>query len=713
MAGDLERIFTNSLGGVVGNPSQTSIPNGMPNYAEDYDTYQADVSAMIEDALDFEESSLAPAREENTRYFYGMEPTLSTGTTSDGTYDSSDTSSEDPDAPSKSTIVSTDVQDTIMAIMPELMRIFASSEHSVDFQSRTEEGDEAAKQATDYIRYKFWEENQGFMILYEAIMDCLQNKIGIITWWTEDRIDVRVQTYKNISTEQVGMLLSESEGAELAHMGNLDPNTGLIDNVAVRFQKSMPDLVITAVPPDEFRVGRSTNKIKHANLIGREQYLRAGDLIALGYDPEVVWMFAGDSRPYTTDRILRNPFEGIGEEPLNDLVRYGDYFIRIDRDGDGIPELRRICTLGQNNFIIDDTPVTDANYSVFSPSPRQHTLIGNAIADLGKDIQRINTNLIRGALDSLAQSINPRTAINETLTNVEDAMNEDLGAIIRTRGNPSEAVYPIIIPFVGADAFQMKSQIDLVRQQRTGISQASQGIDPKALQSTAVMGIDMIANGAQARIELIARIIAETGLAPMYKGLLREVVNNQNQPETVKLRGQWTEVNPSTFDADMRCVVNPALGKGSDMTRLMALQEVAAKQVMIVEKFGLNNGFVTVENIRNTIVDQLAIANIRNVGRYFGEVTPELLQSIATAPKEPDPATLLAQAELEKVKKDIITTQAKLDQQEAQSIADDDFRRDKLNVDSTVKLVGIMSEFLQATIPEPATEQITSMNQPG
>ena len=713
MAGDLERIFTNGLGGVMGNPSKVSIPDGIPNYAEDDETYQADVAAMIDDALDFEESSLAPAREENTRYFYGLEPDLSTGVASDGSvYDSSDTSAEDPDAPSKSTVVSTDVQDTIMAIMPELMRIFAGSEHAVDFLARSEEGDDGAKQATDYIRYKFWEDNQGFLILYEAIMDCLQNKIGIITWWTEDRVDVKTQTYQNISMDQIGLILSESEGAEIVQQDRPDPQTGLVGNVAIKFQKSMPDLVVTAVPPDEFRVGRSTNKLKHANLIGREQYLRAGDLIALGYDPEVVYMFAGDSRPYNLDRELRNPFESFGEEPLNDLVRYGDYFIRIDRDGDGIPELRRICTLGQNHFIIDDTPVSDANYSVFSPSPRQHTLIGNAIADLGKDIQRINTNLIRGALDSLAQSINPRTAINETLTNVEDAMNEDLGAIIRTRGNPSEAVYPIIIPFVGADAFTMKSQMDLIRQQRTGISQASQGIDPKALQSTAVMGIDLIANGAQARIELIARIIAETGLAPMYRGLLREVVNNQNQPETVKLRGKWVQVNPSTFDADMRCVVNPALGKGSDMTRLMALQEVGQKQMMVIDKFGLNNGFVTVEHVRNTIVDTMAIANIRNVSRYFSEITPELLQSIATAPKEPDPATLLAQAELEKTKKDIVVTQAKLEQQEVESLADDDFRRDKLNVDATLELVGIMAEFLSATIP-PETEQITSMNQPG
>lgn len=699
----VERIFTNSL---VPAGEAFGVLGEVQDFAGDDDTYQAMVAALITDTVDYEESMLSPEREENMRYYYGLEPSLSG--LDETVYNSADTSSEE-DEPVRSSIVSTDVRDVIMAIMPSLMRIFAASEHSVDFQSRTEQGDDYAKQATDYIRYKFWEENEGFLILYSAIKDCLQNRIGVITWWTENKTDIRVETYQNITLEQAGLLVSE--GAEIIEQSPIGPN-GTISNLAVRFQKEQPALKVEAVPLDEFRVSRRARRVSNANIIGREQYLRASDLIALGYDPEDVLSHVGASMPYVADRWLHNPFDQMDNDPFNDLVRYGDYYVRIDRDGDGVAEVRRICTMGDNFTIVDDNPVNNVPYSVFSPDPKQHALIGDAITELAKDIQRINTNLIRGSLDSLAQSINPRTAINETLTNVEDALNDDLGAVIRTRGNPRDAVFPIVIPFVGADAFSMKQQMDAMRQSRTGISEASKGVDPKALQSTAVVGIDLIANGAQERIELIARIIAETGLAPMYRGLLQEVTNNQNQKETVKLRGKWTEVNPSIFDPGMRCTVNPALGKGSDMTRLTALADVKNTQLMVIEKFGLNNGIVGVDEVRNTIVDMLAIANIRNVSRYFKEVTPEVKAAIEQAPKEPDPATLLAHAEMEKVKKDVVVAQANLDQQSTKNQMDDDFRRDKMEVDMFTDLVGIMAQFASAEVPEDTVQEGRALNTP-
>jgi len=712
MANDLERVFTNALGGPMGNPSNQGVFDGIPYYPEDLETYAADVAALIDDAADFEESSLQYDREENMRYYYGLEPNMSGYGNSDGTYESSNTNPEDDDAPSRSTVVSTDVQDTIMAVMPELMRIFTATEHSVDFQARSQQQDAMAKQATDYIRYKFWDENDGFSVLHSALLDCLQTKIGIITWWTEQRADVMVQSFSNISEEQVQMLLEENPSSEIVDE-QFNNETGLYDSVAVRYQKVGPQLRVESVPPEEFRVSRNAKSVKTADLIGREEYVRAGDLIAEGFDPELCLMFAGEDRPYSVDVQLRNPYSEIGKDVPNDLVRVGRYFIRIDRDGDFIPELRHITVFGQNYFIVDDVPVASRQYSVFSPSPRQHTLIGNALADLAKDIQRINTNLVRGGLDSLAQSINPRTAVNETLTNIEDAMNEDLGAIIRTKGDPNNAVFPIIIPFVGKDAFAVKSEVDLIRQRRTGISEMSSGIDPKALQSTAVMGIDLIATAAQARIELIARVIAETGLAPMYKGLLEEVINNQNQPETFLVRGEWVEVNPSTFDPGMRVKVNPALGKGNDMTRLMALRDIRDTQYAIVQKFGLNNGFVGVENIRNTIVDMLSIANIRNVTRYFGEITPELKQAIESAPREPSPEELLAQAELEKSKAKVVEATAKVNEDARQANMRDDLDRDKMQTKAFTDVLGILAEFATAEMDlEAATTKAESYNTP-
>jgi hypothetical protein len=398
-------------------------------------------------------------------------------------------------------------------------------------------------------------------------------------------------------------------------------------------------------------------------------------------------------RDFSTDRLFRN--KGLDEGDLTDAwdVRYGCYYIRIDKDGDGIAELREIHTIGDNHHILYDEVVQYANFAVWCPDPEPHTLVGDSPADLVKDIQIIKTNMLRGSLDSLAQSIWPRTVFNQTITNTDDVLNDEIGAPIRTTGSPQDAVMSINHNFVGQPVFQMFQIMEGLRQSRTGISDASKGVDPRALQSTNVTGIDAIVQGAQERIELCARILAETGMKQLFRGLLREIVNNPNQNRTIQLRGKWTNVNPSTFDPTMRVSVNPTLGKGSDMTRLMVLQDVKATQTAIMQQFGVENPLCGVQEFRNTLTDILAIANVKNVGRYYKEIDEATIQRIASTPKEPDAATILAQSEMEKNRVKMATEISKSNFNDRKLRIDDDFRRDQMVVKGLLDSAKIAAQF--------------------
>ena len=207
-------------------------------------------------------------------------------------------------------------------------------------------------------------------------------------------------------------------------------------------------------------------------------------------------------------------------------------------------------------------------------------------------------------------------------------------------------------------------------------------------------GVDAIVQGAQERIELCARILAETGMKQLYRGLLREIVNHPNQTRTIQLRGSWTNINPSTFDPTMRISVNPTLGKGSDMTRLMVLQEVKATQTAIMTQFGVENPLCGVQEFRNTLTDILAIANVKNVGRYYREITPEIVKQIAETPKEPDAATLLAQSAMEKNRVQMATEISKSNFQDRKLRVDDDFRRDEMVVKGILDAAKIEAQFM-------------------
>jgi hypothetical protein len=664
----LERLFDN---GVVGSASDRGPKTG----DAEIDEYSTVVRAMIDDSKSFEDDVLGPDRDENLNYFYGEIP----ATEGEG----------------KSTAVSTDFRDTVMAILPSLIRIFTSSERVANCVPNHQGQEEAAKQCTDYINYILWEDNSGFLILHDIIKDALRCKTGVTRWWTDHSEEVHEKEFSNVTVEQIQMLISENPTVEILEHQRHPFIPNMLAMLRVRYTESKPLVKIMSVPLDEFRVSRKARDVDGAQLIGHDQIVPMSDLVKQGYSVDEILEYSNTTADnYSTDRAFRN--RGLDTGDITDAlgVRYGCYFIRIDKDGDGIDELREIHTVGDNHHVIYDEIVEYANFAVWCPDPEPHTLVGDTPADLVKDIQVIKTNMLRGSLDSLAQSIWPRTVFNQTITNADDVLNDEIGAPIRTTGSPTDAVMSITHQFVGQPVFGMFEVMEKLRQQRTGIGDASKGLDPRALQSTNVTGIDAIVQGAQERIELCARILAETGMKQLFKGILREIVAHPNQERTIQLRGKWETVNPSTFDPTMRISINPTLGKGSDMTRLMILQDVKQTQTAIMSQFGVENPLCGVQEYRNTLTDILAIGNVKNVGRYYREIDEATVKKIAETPKEPDAATLLAQSEMEKNRVKMATEISKSNFADRKLRIDDDFRRDEMIVKGILDAAKIEAQFM-------------------
>lgn len=675
------------------------------------DNYEAKVKALIADAVDYDRSELSPERETNLKYYYGDAPGL------DGLADPAVFGDPEPaEQINRSTAVSTDVRDAVMAIMPSLIRIFTSSEHVVDFVPSGPEQDEMARQATDDVLYTFWEENDGFLVLHDIFKDALTQKVGIVRWWTDDNKMMKEKEFLHISVDALQLMINEANGesaepiVEVTEMTQPDAE-GIIAKARIRYVESKPLRRVENVAPEDFRIDRRATRTKTARLVGSATIVSGSDIVAMGYSKELVDQYTGSYDYYSIEKQIRNP--GIDTSVIDrDLVEYGEYFIRIDQDGDGIDELHLICTIGDNYDIIKDEIVDDIQLAVFCGDPEPHTVIGSALADLVVDIQQINSQLLRGALDSLSGSMFPDLAVNETLVNMSDVLSDGVGRVIRSKGDPNSTMREFRPTWVGADAFAMMDKMDMIRQGRTGISEASKGVDPKALQSTNLMGIDAIVSGAQERIELIARIFAETGFKDLMRGLLREIVRAPNRKRTIKMRGKWVEMDQSTFDPNLTTKVNPTLGKGSDQSKIQALQQIQQTQMMIITEMGLTNPFVSPEQYLNTIKDMLAIVNIKNTTRYFNEVTPETMQQLQ-GPKEPSAEEMLAKAEMEKVKASVVKTIADTRFQDKKLRVDDDFRRDQLGLTSLVELVKSLSESQDALAQVPTAEAIVNAgNQP-
>ena len=465
------------------------------------------------------------------------------------------------------------------------------------------------------------------------------------------------------------------------------PPPPTFDEVIVEFELDKPITKVAGVPPEEMRLDRYARTWRDSRIVGHERVVPIDQMIAMGYDRETCleYVQSQDINDFTMEAQLRNPGRFMSTR-VGDGVKYGQWYIRADQNGDGQPELRYICTMGEDHDIVSDEEANRIKFAMFSCDPISHTIVGDSIADYTEDIQKIKTNMMRGVLDSLAESINPKTVVNELMVNLDDALNDDLGAVIRTRGDPSAAVMYTQTPFVGQAALPIIELMNDMLSRRTGLTDAAKGLDPKAIQSSTQIGVEAVINGAQERVELVARVLAETGFKDLFVGLVNEIAENPSPPRMLHINGKFIPFDPSTMDASMSVEVNPNLGKGNDMVRMMALSGIKQDQQALVAQMGLNNPICGPTEMLNTMTDMLKLANVMNVSRYFKTPNPMELQQMLSAPKTPDPQAMAAQAMMEKVRSATATAvgQQHLDRTKQQQ--EIDFKHQQLHAKTMVDM---------------------------
>lgn len=651
--------------------------------------YRGAVKAAITDATDYIDDEVAPERERAQRYYRG-DPF---GNEEDG----------------RSQVVMREVKDTILAMMPSLLRVFTASEKPVEFAPRRAEDVAMAEQATDYISFVFNNDNPGFTILHSAFKDALKSKVGIFKWYTATKYDIREENYSGLDQAQIA-LLQQDGTIELLQVtqtgdGEADPMTGMpspVFDVMIRRRIENKRQVVECVPPEEFLIARNARDLDTADYVGHRSLKTLSELVEMGYDRKDIEENGNSSSSFelnleaqTRNPALRDWMGGSSDNNADPAMRRYEYiesYIRIDKDGDGVAELRRICTIGEAAYIVHDEVVDDVKMAVICPDPENHMVIGSSIADQVMDLQLIKSNVVRNTLDSLAQVIHPRTAYVEGAVNVDDLMNVETGGLVRV--TQPGMLQELGGSFVGQQALPIIAYLDDVKASRTGISKASQGLDPDVLQSTTKAAVTATMSAAQERLEMVARIFAETGIKRLFRGLLKEVIRNQDRPRVVRLRNQWVPIDPRAWDADMDVVVNVGLGTGSIDQRLQGLLAILAQQKEVFQTLGPNNPIVSVRQIRNTMAQIIELQGFKDASRYFNEVTPETeAQLAAPQQQQTDPTQVLAQVEAEKIKADIAIAQMKAQLDIEKQRASDDLERDKLDADIMLRAVEIQAKY--------------------
>jgi hypothetical protein len=537
----------------------------------------------------------------------------------------------------RSQYVDSSVMDTIEWIKPSLMRVFASGDEMVTFEPHGPEDVESAEQATDYVNHIFTKDNNGWEILYTWFTDALLQKNGIVKVWWDDYEDWNREEYNGLDEQEFNLLIMSPDIEIMEHTSYVD-DYGAKHDVVIKRTSYTGRVKIENVPPDEFLISREAKDIKDARFVCHRVRKTLSELRLMYPDEELDPREMGggddDMAAFSSERLSRYEFDKSADyfggwgSPNDDeaLQTYWlhESFIKTDYDGDGIAELRKICSVGSK--ILANDPIDKVPFVSITPVKIPHKFFGLSIADLIMDLQLIKSTLMRNLMDNMYNMNFGRYAVLEGQANLDDLLSQRPGGVVRVKS--PNAIMPLATPPLEASSFQMLGYLDQQRESRSGVNKYSQGLNDNALTShTTATAVNATMTAAQSRVELIARCFAETGVRDLMNCIYELVLKNQDKERIVKLRNKWVPIRPDMWRDKMDCTVAVGIGNGNRDQQLMHLTTMLqfAGDAM---RGGLN--IVSEKNLYN-----MGAALIKNMG--FQNID-DFLTNPDMAPPQPDPA---------------------------------------------------------------------------
>ena len=651
------------------------------------------VQDAIASAVDFVESEISQDRIKAQRYYDGEV----------------DLGYED----GRSKVVATKVRDTVRAVKPSLMRIFLSTAKPVEFVPHGAEDVAMAEQATEFMHHEFTRLN-GYRVINDAFQDALVKKQGIVKAYWMTYPEAEIYTFTDLNDDELAYLTDDDEVSVLEQTTEMSISMDEMGmeietpshSIKISRQQEKGELCIESVPPEEFFINRDARNLKDAYLVAHRTEMRAGDLIAMGYDPEVVLdlnSFDNGSEMTEAEVHERRGYDldtsdEDEQDPSMKNVTVTEAYMRIDADGTGIPVLHKITCGGTSYEMLDFEPCDELPFAKFEIDPEPHTFYGRSLAEIVMDDQDAATSILRSILDNVAMTNNPRLAVIEGAANIDDVLNNEIGAIVRMR--QAGAVQDLSVPFTAGQTLGALTYLDGLVETKTGVSRASMGLDPDAMQSTTKAAVQATVQAAAGQVEVMVRNLAD-GMRDLFGIMLRLSNKNVDEEQMMRMNGSFVPVDPRVWDSSMDVSINVGLGTGREEEKAMALSQALQMQTMVYQTYGPMNGLVSMTNIRNTLADQLAVSGIRNADRYFAPITEEIeaqmlqqqQQAQAQQGEGQDPNAAFLQAEQMKAQVKMQSDAAKMQLDAQKAAADNDLKRDQMAQDLLVDAAKVYGEY--------------------
>lgn len=686
----------------------------------DDDEIEAIISGAVDEAINFIDDEIAPRRIKAQRYFNGEV----------------DIGEEE----GRSRVVATKCRDTVRAVKPSIQRVFMTSDRPVEFIPSGPEDVMSMEQASIYAAAKF-RQNNGYKILRDVTHDALVNITGVTKAYWEDYEKPVVYDFTDLDDTQYQAILNDP-GVELvretsrpdeetirlmeqqvaaaqqalqqaaaagqpvdpAQVPQMPQVLPQLHDVRVIRRNPTGKLCIDTIPPEEFFIDRSARSDTEFYVIGHRTEMRAADVIAMGIDEDKVMDLdvggAPDMRDQEEEERRRYPINRSEEEnsldPAMKLVTITEAYMRIDADGTGTPVMHKFLLGGSANRLLSYEPVDDHPFAGWHVDPEPHTYFGRSLVEIIIEDQDAATSIIRGILDNVVMTNNPRIEAVKGQVEIDDLLNNEIGGVVRV--NQPGMLRDLAVPFVAGQTLPALQYIDQMVETKTGVTRASMGLDPDAMQSTTRAAVTATVSAAAGQVEVMVANLAYTGMRRLFCQILRLMAQHSTRAEMLRINGTYVPMDPRVWDTELDATINVGLGTGREDQKTAILGQMLQLQLQAVQTFGPANPLAGLPQLRNTLADLLSLNGVQNVDRYFLPQQPmppggQAPQEGGQQQQQGDPSQALVAAEQIKAQAKLASDQQRIQLEFMKAQMQDDRERDRMLQDMEIAMAQIAAKY--------------------
>ena len=553
----------------------------------------------------------------------------------------------------RSQVMDSTSQDTIESVMPDMMRIFYGGKDVLEIQPREKEDVPKAKLMTEKVNFDIQKQNEGFKLIYQFLKDALMFKMGVVKYHWDKRIVKESLNLKGLSHEELMLMQGETDivikkvtvrdgdgkepGDTVTHEALMDAGYAdfyTYDATGYVIKERISKPVLENVPPEEFLFDMKARDIKHA-FVAHKKKVHWKKLKKYGFTKDMVNSMSekwdAQASSYDEQEVIVR-FEDLGgmafirdKNDKNHVYIYECYI--DDYDDDGNPINKKVLIFGDEVLgKIEDNSYGKPPFCVISPIIVQHRLIGRSLIELTTEIQELKTTLIRYILDNIYFQNNGMRVVNPHRIDVDSLLNNNKpgGVVLTTHDiNPSDAIYNIPIAQLPSYIMKMVEYVDgPMRGKRTGVTDYNQGLDAKSLNKTAT-GISIITNAAQRRIELLARVMAETGMKDLYEAVVQMNLDYFDAEQNIRINKKWEKIDAKSISAKFDIIVEVGSFTSSSEMTFQQMQNMLNQYMQLgggmAQLYGPESvgQLFNVDNIKNIIKKQWELLGFKNHEMYL------------------------------------------------------------------------------------------------